>query len=60
MNKESLKAQEEKLQNAKIEKLDTMYAGCEEENKCCKVLEIKLGIQILCVLGIIEAVGTIW
>ena len=60
MNKESLKSQEEKLQNAKIDKLDNLYAGCEEDNKCCKVLDIKVGIQILCVLGILGAAGSIF
>ena len=39
--------------------MDNLYAGCEEENKCCKILDIKLGVQILCVLGILGAVGTV-
>ena len=33
------------------------HVGCEDDNKCCKCVPIKLGMQILTVLYAVDATG---
>ena len=47
------------VKNEHAGKLEECFRSCEEKEKCCKVLELELGVKILAAFQILGALGIV-